>query len=296
MERVDLSVSSESVQRANVEVLAESSDDLSKPAEQTPATTQNRCAAELLALAERSVRWEDDVTAAELQLFQTLYLDVLRQARLELHSSTDAGPPPPELGKGSIASDRTALLQLRAEACALVRHVQQRRRGTRPRPPTPKRWRQFALAAGSFALSGLFTSRDSLAETFDWGNVSDGKPWVASSSYRKDVPSSGVLGDFSEPFFFHTNYEDNPWIEVDLGAEAPARSITIINRKDCCASRAAPLVVETSNDHRAWRIAASQRRNFSHWRARLDTPPARWLRVRVLRQSNLHLKRLTVRK
>src|SRR5262245_24636346 len=90
MEWVDLSVSSDSVQPAYLNVLEDSSQDersseaTSTLSANTNAAAASRRAAELLALAEHTVRWEDDVTPAELRLFEKLYLDVLRQARLEL--------------------------------------------------------------------------------------------------------------------------------------------------------------------------------------------------------------------
>lgn len=286
MEWVDLSVTSKSVQPTSVDVLA---------ADEPHAGAQRqRRAAQLLALAERTVRWEDDVTAAELQLYEKLYLEVLQQAARELQTSAGTDAAPLVLIDASIDLDRTALLELRARACALVQRAEQARRATRPRHP--KRWRTFALAAFSFAVGALFASRDSLADTFDWGNVSRGKTWVASSRYADDASTSGVLGDFSKRFFFHTAFEKNPWLEVDLGEVTPVRSATVINRKDCCSTRVAPLVIETSNDRKRWHTAATQRRNFSHWRARLDTPPARYVRLRILRESNLHLKAFVVRK
>lgn len=287
-----MSVSSESVQPSDLDVLAASSPATTAlgancPTNpQPPAASQTERAVGLLALAERTVRWEDNVTLAELRLFESLYLDVLRQLRLDPQAHGAAAP--------AERIDRSALLQLRAQACAAVRHAQQAQRGAAHWPT--RHWLRDVLAALALLLFGAFAMRASLAEWFDWGNVSRGKPWIASSRYANSVPLSGVLTDFSAPFFFHTAYEENPWLEIDLGQVVSVHSVAIDNRVDCCSNRASPLVIETSRDHQQWRVAATQRNSFDRWRAALHGQPTRWLRLRVLRESHLHLKAVVVRK
>jgi hypothetical protein len=72
--------------------------------------------------------------------------------------------------------------------------------------------------------------------------------------------------------------------------------VTVLNRVDCCANRALPLVIETSLDHQHWQVAATHKRNFGRWIARLDSDSARWVRLRTARESHLHLKAIVVRK
>jgi hypothetical protein len=254
---------------------------------------QSQSASEALALAERTVRWEDDVSPAELQLFCSLYGDVLRKAQQELAAAGQQELPSQALPTTE-ESSRNALLKLRYEACEAVRRSYRARLRLQPAIKFP--WLSYLAGALVLVLVGAIAERDALAEWLDLGNVSRGKAWLASSTYAGDIPLSGSLGDFSAPFFFHTGYEASPWLEIDLGAETPVRSVMVVNRHDCCANRTVPLVIETSTDRAQWHIAATRSRNFERWRARLNGDSVRWLRLRVQRESNLHLKAVVVRK
>jgi hypothetical protein len=252
-------------------------------------------ALERLALAERIVRWEDDISRAELRLYKRLYAEALHAARLELGEIPERSFKPVSSPAGeSLIDDRTELLRLRVEACALVSLAECSRRVARPRRPA--RCLRYMLVGLGLALIGALALRDSLAELFDYGNISRGRPWVASSKYADNIASSGVFDRFTGPFFFHTTYENNPWIEVDLGEESHPRSVTVINRQDCCANRAVPMVVETSSDHQRWRVAATRRASFSRWHAMLNVSSTRWVRLRVSRETHFHLRALIIRK
>lgn len=250
------------------------------------APVRSARAVDALTLAEHTVRWEDDVSAAELQLFYRLYADVLRQARRELGQPEGPEPQPD--------SSRDVLLRLRYEACDMVRRAELQRRSAQQAPKTP--WLRYLAGVLVLVLIALISTRDAISEALDLGNVSDGKPWLASSRYANEAALSGTLGDFAEPFFFHTAYEADPWLEIDLGAQTPVRSVSVLNRPDCCSNRALPLVIETSLDHEHWQLAAKRARNFRRWRARLYVDSARWLRLRTARESHLHLKAVVVRK
>ena len=261
---------------------------------------QHQTAIRLLSLAEHVVRWEDDVSGAELAMFASLYAQVIEQARRELADSahndtstlaeraTGTAEPPAE-------DARSALLRLRLESCRWVRELARAQRAARAARKPRHPWRASLGLAVLLALAGLVPgAHDALVDRFDLGNISQGKRFRASSVYNASVALVGTLGDFAAPFFFHTAQERSPWVEVDLGATVMVGSITLVNRQDCCANRAVPLLVEISGDHQAWRSAATRRRNFSVWRPRLNTQ-ARWIRLRVLRESALHLKAVIVR-
>jgi hypothetical protein len=288
----DLSVSLDSVRAdSSSRILA----DADAFAEGSALLPSGQRAAELLALAERLVRWEDDVSPAELRLFERMYVEVLLKAKLELAGTAESHAFESLISSadGAAICPRTALLRLRADVCALVVRAEQARRLAHP--TRRKHWTRYVFGLLAIIVIGAFAARDLLADALNWGNVSHGRRWVASSTYASHVPVSGVLNNFSDPFFFHTAYEDSPWIEVDLGVTTPARSMKVVNRTDCCATRAVPMTVETSLDHRTWRTAASRRTSFSRWRVRL-TQPTRWVRVRALRETHLHLKAIVIRK
>jgi hypothetical protein len=268
-------------------------------AAQPPRALESESAAALLALAERVVRWEDDVSAAELAVYTKLYQQVLERARqqLALPDAPEPEAPPvptvPTTTTTTTAEARTALLRCRVEANQLVRRVVQ----AQPKPQralSKPRWQLVLLGAALLLGVSAFIARDALVDGFDIGNISRGKPWRASTTYNGSYAGAGTLGNFTEPFFFHTAQEASPWIEVDLGAELHVGSLLVRNRSDCCANRTVPLVVETSNDHEAWQVVATRQRNFSTWRPRVDTN-ARWIRLRVLRESLLHLRAVIIR-
>jgi hypothetical protein len=260
-----------------------------------PQVSEAESAASLLSLAERVVRWEDDISAAEIAAFAQLYLQVLQRARQELALPSAHDAPLPSVAElaRDPAQARSALLSLRLEAHLLVRDANGAR-GPQPAAASPRAWLRFLLGALVLAGVALFFARDALVDRLDLGNISRGKPWVASSTHNADTPLSGTLSDFRKPFFFHTAQEASPYIEVDLGAEAHVGSLLVGNRGDCCANRAVPLIVETSRDHTAWHTVATRQRTFSVWRPRVDAL-ARWIRLRVLRESFLHLRALVVR-
>ena len=83
--------------------------------------------------------------------------------------------------------------------------------------------------------------------------------------------------------------DHNPWIEFDLGALQRVSMVRVENRQDCCGERAVPLAVEVSRDHRRWQSVARRDAVFSTWDAAFDSVETRWIRLRVLKPSTLHL-------
>lgn len=133
-----------------------------------------------------------------------------------------------------------------------------------------------------------------LAESWRWRNdLARGAAWLASSTY----PEWGCASpqqDCAGPYFFSTQEEDAPWIEFDLGGLHQISRIQIVNRKDCCAERAAPLLVEVSGDKRQWKEVARHTNSFGTWNVRLEPTRARWLRLSAQKRTNLHLRRVRI--
>ena len=76
------------------------------------------------------------------------------------------------------------------------------------------------------------------------GNLAQGKIATQSSTlpgYPGAIAASAVDGNTGGNFMngsvTATNYENNPWWQVDLGASASIGSLVVWNRTDCCASR-----------------------------------------------------------
>jgi hypothetical protein len=126
-------------------------------------------------------------------------------------------------------------------------------------------------------------------------DLAAGKPWRQSSRLNSEGCESPQQSCANSPyFFFHTVDENNPSIEIDLGEQRRFSAVRVVNREDCCAERAVPLVVEVSVDQRDWRRVARRDEVFSSWLAEFSPVDARWLRLRVERQSYLHLASVRV--
>lgn len=122
-----------------------------------------------------------------------------------------------------------------------------------------------------------------------------GRAWRTSST----APGLGCAspqqqcGENSD-FFFHTNEERNPWIEIDLGKPMRFSAVRVENRKDCCFDRAAPLVVEVSNQQDGFRPVARRETTFGSWLATFPPTEARYVRLRVDSRGVMHLSQIRV--
>ena len=103
---------------------------------------------------------------------------------------------------------------------------------------TFQRWSRIGLAAFALLLAAYGVRALILGP-----NLVAGKPFRVSSAWA-GCPCEGI--------FFHTEKENNPWLEYDLGKPKAIHRIEIKNRPDCCEERAIPLIVETSNDRANW--------------------------------------------
>jgi hypothetical protein len=95
--------------------------------------------------------------------------------------------------------------------------------------------------------------------------------------------------------FFHTQPQNEPWIDFDLGSVKTVSRVEVRNRTDCCADRAVPLIVEVSLDDKTWKQVARRDTEFTDWKATFPKEKARHVRLRVPRSSTLHLEDVVVR-
>jgi len=126
-------------------------------------------------------------------------------------------------------------------------------------------------------------------------DLATGKPWRASSSLDTCRPQEHYCAAAHSDIFFHTLEEKDPWVEIDLGKPTTFSLLEVTNRSDCCPDRAVPLAAEVSNDQKTWREVARRRDTFSVWSARFAPQNARYVRLRALRRTLLHLEKVTVR-
>jgi hypothetical protein len=126
-------------------------------------------------------------------------------------------------------------------------------------------------------------------------DLAAGKPWRASSSAFDCNIAEKSCGGVSTTIFFHTVEENNPWVEIDLGARKKFARVEVDNREECCQDRAVPLVVETSNDANEFKEVARTTEPFGSWQATFKPVTARYVRVRADKKTYLHLVRVGVR-
>ena len=144
-----------------------------------------------------------------------------------------------------------------------------------------QRWSRLSLAALTLLLAAYGVRVLVLGPNLLWA-----KSFRTSSSWHL-CPCDGL--------FFHTNKETNPWLEYDLGKPKAMHRIEIKNRPDCCEERAIPLIVETSNDHVNWTELVRRDKEFSKWTATFPTRTARYVRLRVPRETEFHLNEVVIR-
>jgi hypothetical protein len=148
-----------------------------------------------------------------------------------------------------------------------------------------QRWARTLLAAFVVVVVLLGLRRLAIGP-----NLADGKTYRTSSTW------SGCVGDPTcAALLFHTDAEQDPWAELDLGAPTRFRRIEITNREDCCADRAVPMVVEISDDRTSWTEIARREQEFSTWTIKSPPRTARYLRFKILKNAALHLHAIVVR-
>jgi hypothetical protein len=119
-----------------------------------------------------------------------------------------------------------------------------------------------------------------------------GQPWRASSVGHGACTSPAQ--DCGSEFFFHTQSENGPWVEIDLGSLRTFSEVRVKNRGDCCGERAVPLLVEVSDDRMRFREVARRGEDFQVWSAEFEPVTARYVRLRSPASTTLHLRQVSV--
>lgn len=156
-----------------------------------------------------------------------------------------------------------------------------------------ERWLRTGVAASLLlgAIIGIALVVRSATRPPD---LAQGKTWRVSSTAGDCRPAENSCLGVRTNILFHTLHEDKPWFELDLGAPRAFSAVEVENRTDCCPDRAIPLVVELSQDAESWEEVARRKEAFDTWRVELPSRSARYVRVRALRHTALHLVRVSV--
>jgi SAM-dependent methyltransferase len=136
--------------------------------------------------------------------------------------------------------------------------------------------------------------------------VSRGKPTYQSSASRKwqidntQIAGTACSGIFTGKFSFHTNYEQNPWLIVDLQKVYTLDHIKIFNRCDASASRAYPVDILLSVDFLSWSVLYQNNEMFGgiYGLCPLEVnargSQARFIRLQLREANFFHLDQIQV--
>ena len=159
-------------------------------------------------------------------------------------------------------------------------------------------WRQRwsrTLTAGIVVLLVIAVSLWGLRQRHRAPDLAAGRPWRTSSVYRGFSPQSRVVDGNATSLAFHTDEEESPWWEVDLETDRPIREVDVTNRGDGFGDRAIPLVIELSRDHTEWSEVGRRTTTFAQWDQNVGGQLARYVRLRALKRTWLHLEGVAVR-
>jgi hypothetical protein len=236
-----------------------------------------------------SARADGAAFASEREAFDSPHFSALggRLPESELALARDA------LDKSFIATAAEPLEALRRDARACQRYVRARldEETVRERAVSRLLW-QRCLRSGGFvllALLGVSFALLKIEQARRGPDLALGKPWRASSMGVECHPETNDCGGSTTAIFFHTEDENEPWVEFDLGKVHEIGRVRVVNRDDCCKDRAVPLVIEVSEDQAKFRTVAQREDAFDSWDAQFDPTRARYVRLRVTRQTMLHL-------
>jgi hypothetical protein len=147
----------------------------------------------------------------------------------------------------------------------------------------------FVVVTG---LAGWWALRGRMEESQD---LALGRPWRASSEFGgAGCRSPSQVCSDSPDYFFHTQEEERPWLEIDLGAPRNVAAVRVVNRKDCCRERATPLAVEVATAPNRFREVARFVEPITDRTLEFEPVPARYVRVRAVDKTLLHLSRVRV--
>lgn len=191
-----------------------------------------------------------------------------------------------ELADGSPERQRDSAKLLKRYAARLIRDAQ--------RPDRQLEWAHLKRIARILLL--VVPVCVALAAAVLWKNrdLAQDMPWRTSSTELVCHPEKYECGGATTSILFHTKLEDSPWFEYDFGKSLEFSSLTIRNRTDYRPELAVPLVVEVSDDGKQYREIARRMEVFLTWRPSFATQHARYLRVRALNKTTLHLEAIKV--
>ncbi|MCA9647042.1 MAG: discoidin domain-containing protein [Polyangiaceae bacterium] len=153
---------------------------------------------------------------------------------------------------------------------------------------------QRALRSGVIAVMVTVAGAYGIYVASRGPNLATTASWKASSTLDNCTPEQHKCRGKAFKPFFHTQEEASPWLEYDFGARRRVSKVVVENRKDCCKGRAAPLLVEISDDRKTWTKVAEHRDTFDDVTLTFAPTSGRYLRLRVPKKTALHFESVKI--
>lgn len=160
----------------------------------------------------------------------------------------------------------------------------------------PRRRRVVAVVGAVVAAACLGTAGWRLAPRRH-PNLAATAVWHTSgveSGYLSTGVGASSVGT-TNPAFFHTDKQDDPWIRFDFPTRPEVGFVEVTNRGDCCLERAVPLVVEGDPGDGRWRELAQRTTTFYRWSATFPRQRLAAVRLRARGNTWLHLSVVEIR-
>lgn len=125
-------------------------------------------------------------------------------------------------------------------------------------------------------------------------NVARGAKVQTSALKDKKATADAVVDGDIKKLAFETRNQNQPWIMLDLGAPKNIHEVWVHNRRDCCRDAAVPLVIDVSLDNKVFQQVAKRDKPFKTWAASFPLIQARYVRLKTLKTSTLHLNEVEV--
>lgn len=198
------------------------------------------------------------------------------------------------------ASQKRDLLSLKLQLAKMARCMAACLRDETRAPFRVRTHRRLRLGGLGLALSGLvalgiWADREFSPEPPGPANRALYKSVTISSNWRADAyPPEGIVDGETGLLGCHTQGEQNPWVQIDLGRKKVVSRVVVTNRLDGITERAVPLSIELSTNGRTYKEVARQTTDFKSWTATFPPTKTRYVRLTVLNATILHLNEVEV--
>jgi hypothetical protein len=144
-------------------------------------------------------------------------------------------------------------------------------------------------------IAVLIFAGSAIARALRGENVALGKPVTISSNWDvRRFPASSIVDGDTDALGCHTQQEQRPWVQIDLGRPVGIREVAVHNRQEY-SERAVPLIIEVSLDGKRYQVFDRREQDFDLWKSVKEQPvEARFVRLTIPKRNHLHLNEVQV--